>query len=347
MDFSVTIVTLNRADRLARGLRALAEQDFPKNNFEVIIADNGSTDETKAVADDFAAAFPNFRYLFDDRPGQMVGWHRALAEATGDITCFIDDDAEPAPGWLSGLADAYTNAAVGMATGPIDLVLEAEPPDWLDHLKLGEPGSQTLPFLGLLDCGDEVREVPGNFVWGTNFSVRRHLLIEVGGFHPCAMPASLLHFHGDGEIHVGREVSDRGHKVLYHPEAGVKHHIPAARLSLEAVSTKYRTTAYTRGFQTLRSTGEAYVMPGEEELDGMVHRYFREPDAAPAELHAAIMAGLRDGFRRHLDAFTGDPHFRDWVLRENYLDLDSCYVHPTFEQYRASAGDQTDWRQGD
>ena len=54
MDFSVTIVTKNRAKYLVYGLECLVGQTFPQKDFEVIIADNGSVDETKEVVDNFS-----------------------------------------------------------------------------------------------------------------------------------------------------------------------------------------------------------------------------------------------------------------------------------------------------
>ena len=102
MDFTITITTCNRAESLRRGLEALALQDYPAERFEVIVADNGSRDHTRSVADALTPRFAHFHYLHDARPGQLVGWHRALAIARGSVTCFIDDDVRPSPGWLFG-----------------------------------------------------------------------------------------------------------------------------------------------------------------------------------------------------------------------------------------------------
>tara|TARA_B100000315_G_scaffold258173_1_gene309383 strand:- start:1363 stop:2403 length:1041 start_codon:yes stop_codon:yes gene_type:complete len=345
MDITVTITTVNRADQLAAGLQALAGQDFPQADFEVIVADNGSTDHTKEVCDKFSSQFENFTFIYDARPGQLVGWHRALEIAQGEITCFIDDDVCPDTSWLAGIHEAYQNPEVGLVTGPIKLEFESEPPDWLRHLTLGEPGAQTLPAFGLLDCGSEIREIPGNFVWGTNFSVRKSCLEEVHGFHPCAMPGRLLKFHGDGEIHVGRSVEALGHEVLYHPKASVVHNLASNRVTLDSIKSKFTTTGYTRSFQTLRQMGGPYELPGEEEFRQMALRYFRDPEQAPGELLQIIEDGLIEGIATHLQSFAEDAAFRDWVLHDNYLDLDKCYVHPELLK-DSSPTDESDWRSG-
>jgi|TARA_Y100000031_G_scaffold120407_1_gene134442 GT2 family glycosyltransferase len=345
VNFTVTITTCNRAQSLARTLDAVHGQDFDPGSFQLIVADNGSTDETKSVCERAQARFSDFTYIYDARPGQMVGWHLALARASGEITCFIDDDVSPEPTWLSALADAFAAAGVGLATGPIRLAYETSPPDWLEHMTLGEPGGQTLPFLGLLDAGPDIREIPHNMVWGANFAIRRAILMEVGGFHPGAMPASLIRFYGDAEIHVGRAAGAAGHKALYHPGAGVTHHIPAARLSLDAVHAKFVTSGCARAFQTLRETGRAFDVPSDAEIKAIADRYFREPGDAPAELAERVEKGLKEGITAQLDAFKNDAEFRNWVLMDNYLDIDRCYTHPDLLAYRPGAA--ADWRSGE
>lgn len=328
MDFTVSITTCNRAESLRRGLEALASQRFAMDRVEIIVADNGSGDHTRSVADSFARRLPNLRYLCDARPGQLVGWHRALAVARGDVTCFIDDDVRPAPDWLSALAEAYRDPRVGMATGPIQLAFDMDPPDWLEFMTLGEPGNRSMPLLGLLDAGIAVRDIPGNFVWGSNFSARRAVMLEVRGFHPCAVPWPLIHFYGDGEVHVGRTAQQRGHRILYHPKAAVTHDIPNGRLTLDAVTRKFTSSGCARSFQTLRSAGQAFAPPSADEIKAIARRYFARPDAAPRDVVTAVEAGLAAGITRQRDAFLADPLFRDWVLQPDYLDLERCYVHP-------------------
>ena len=347
MDCSITITTFNRADSLRRSLEALSRQDYPLEAVEIIVADNGSSDHTKAVADAFAAQVPHFRYIYDPRPGQLVGWHRAAAVATGIVTCFIDDDVRPDPGWLAALAHVYRDSSVGLATGPIRLDFEEAPPDWLATMTLGDPGYETVPLLGGLEAGPTTRDIPGNFVWGTNFTVRRSVLTEVGGFHPGAMPWDLIRFYGDGEIHIGRMAEQRGYRVLYHPGAAVQHAIPAGRLSLEAVMRKFTTSGCARSFQAIRASGQPLAAPSADDIRAIARRYFRDADAAPGDLVRAVEMGLDHGMTLQRDAFRTDPAFRDWVLHENYLDLDTCYRHPDLvarAQSDAAAG--TDWRSG-
>lgn len=343
MDITVAITTCNRPERLAQGLEALGEQEDYSANLEVVVADNGEPTGTRAVADAFASRFDNFRYLHDPRPGQLVGWHRSLALAVGEVVCFIDDDAVPDRTWLAGIADAYRDPQVAMATGPIRPHYEISPPEWVAEMTLGEPEAETMPLFGLLNFGKFVRDIPGSFVWGTNFTVRRNRLIEVGGFHPCAMPGYLLKFYGDGEIAVGQAIAAAGHKIVYHPLVAVRHVIPSYRFSDAAIKSKFFTAGCARSFQTLREMGVPYPSPTEAELDGIAVRYLRRGADGPKQLFYLVRDGLRNGIHTHLSAFAGDPEFRQWVLWEDYLDLDRCYCHPELKTNNEGA---MDWRAG-
>ena len=79
MELSIVISTYNRAKSLAGALVSIIGQDHDMEQIEVIVSDNGSTDTTLAIAEGIRNAFPNFRYLYGPRPGQIVGWHRALS----------------------------------------------------------------------------------------------------------------------------------------------------------------------------------------------------------------------------------------------------------------------------
>ena len=346
MDISVVIVTKNSAELLSRSLNALRYQEFPLSAFEVIIADNGSTDNTQAVCEEVSAELHEFSYIYDGRPGQLVGWHRALVDAKGDLLCFIDDDVIPSPTWLISIAESFKDPEVGIATGPIKIANDCRIPDWLDCMRLGETDNEILPVLGLLNAGPNIREIPHNFAWGSNFSIRKELLMAVGGFHPGAMPTELIYMFGDAEIHVGREVGKLGYKCLYHPDAAVEHHIPEERISLSAIQSKFMTSGFSRSFQTLRELKEAYPMPQEDELVEIASRYFNRKRNLPEGLFAAVLDGLQEGISLHLKKFKEVPDFRKWVLRENFLDLDDCYESPLLKDYSMSFSSQGDWRIG-
>src|SRR5919112_1316312 len=104
--FTVAICTRNRAHLLPRTITAVLDQDYPREAYEVLVVDNGSTDDTSRVAASFAANSPvEFRFVVQKSVGISAARNRAAREARNDYVAFVDDDAIPARNWLSALHD--------------------------------------------------------------------------------------------------------------------------------------------------------------------------------------------------------------------------------------------------
>lgn len=69
LELSVIILTRNRCELLNLTLKSICKQTFDASKYEVIVVDNGSTDNTKKVVDSYATRIPNLVYFFEDRPG--------------------------------------------------------------------------------------------------------------------------------------------------------------------------------------------------------------------------------------------------------------------------------------
>ncbi len=80
---TVAITTHNRAEAIGEALDALKRQT--DDAFQIIVCDNGSTDHTAEVLARRTRDFADFIAIRDARPGQLVGWHRCLETATGEV----------------------------------------------------------------------------------------------------------------------------------------------------------------------------------------------------------------------------------------------------------------------
>jgi glycosyltransferase involved in cell wall biosynthesis len=224
MRASAVICTLNRRAPLLHAVRSLMRQTFPRDEYEVIVVDNGSTDGSREAIERAMEAAANLRYVCEPRTGLSLARNRGIREARGRVVAFLDDDAEAAPHWLASLWAVYAaDADVGGVGGPVFLRWPHGRPAWLpagfDHrFSAKDEGTAR-----------KVLTFP-SFLFGTNMSVRRDLLIRLGGFSP------RLGRVGGGLVgHEERELFARldrhGVKIVYEPAAVVLHHISPDRCS--------------------------------------------------------------------------------------------------------------------
>ncbi|HEY4573152.1 MAG TPA: glycosyltransferase family A protein, partial [Thermoanaerobaculia bacterium] len=103
MKLSVVIPCLNAAATLGVQLAALTRQSWP-GGWEVIVADNGSTDGSREIVESYRGRLPGLALVdASDRRGQAHARNLGAAAATGDALLFCDADDEVAPGWMEAL----------------------------------------------------------------------------------------------------------------------------------------------------------------------------------------------------------------------------------------------------
>ena len=121
---SVIIAVWNSPEQIRRCLAALGRQTLPRDRFEILVVDNGSTDDTAAAA----RGIPGVIVLEQSRPGSYAARNRALAEARGEYVAFTDADCVPAKDWLeAALRAAQTHIRSGVLAGRIELFDETCP----------------------------------------------------------------------------------------------------------------------------------------------------------------------------------------------------------------------------
>lgn len=108
MRLSVVIPCFNAANTIAVQLEALANQNWYEP-WEIIASDNGSTDETIAVLENYQAKIPNLRIVdSSDCQGAAHARNVGAAVARGDALAFCDADDEVAPGWMRAMGEALS-----------------------------------------------------------------------------------------------------------------------------------------------------------------------------------------------------------------------------------------------
>lgn len=98
MRFSVVIPTYNRSEKLQECLRALFDQDYSKKEYEIIVVDDGSNDNTQQIMQRLQKKSPvPLRFFSQPNQGQAVARNKAIQEAAGEITLLIGDDIIATP----------------------------------------------------------------------------------------------------------------------------------------------------------------------------------------------------------------------------------------------------------
>ena len=105
MSISCIIPTLNRSALLRNTVNSLINQNVSQNMYEILIIDNGSTDDTKEISQHIIKETANrkIRYILEPEPGLLAGRHRGALEANGEVLVFVDDDIEATTGWLQAI----------------------------------------------------------------------------------------------------------------------------------------------------------------------------------------------------------------------------------------------------
>src|SRR6516162_9221792 len=96
---SALFSTFNRAEFLGEALSSLTQQTLPKEDFEVVVIDDGSTDHTQEVAASFKSILP-IRYAYQINSGLAEGKNHAISLARAPLVVFMDDDDVAAPNLL-------------------------------------------------------------------------------------------------------------------------------------------------------------------------------------------------------------------------------------------------------
>jgi GT2 family glycosyltransferase len=195
---SVVVCSHNGSRTIRQTLTALEELEYP--DYEIIVVDDGSTDETASIAGQCRV-----RLIRTENNGLSAARNRGMHEAAGEIIAYIDDDAYPDPHWLTYLAACFLRTEHAGIGGP-----NISPPGdgLIADCVANAPGG---PVHVLLT--DEVAE----HIPGCNMAYRRENLMAVGGFDPVFRVA------GD-DVDVCWRLQERGWSLGFAPAAVVWHH---------------------------------------------------------------------------------------------------------------------------
>jgi len=227
MEFSIIIPTYNRADELRETIHSIATLNVHRD-WELLVVDNNSPDDTRAVVEAEMASFPaTLRYLFEPEQGRYAALNTGIRAATGRIIATTDDDARVEPDWLTRAAAALEALGCDYVGGKVLPIWKGSRPDWLPH----RPGPHWA-VLALQDHGEKSREFGVNGLpWplGINTATRREAFDRTDLFdNRLGRKAGTLRNQAQREWHLRARAA--GLRGFYVPDMVVHHVVEADRL---------------------------------------------------------------------------------------------------------------------
>jgi len=260
-DISVILCTYNRCEILKKSVVSILSQDCPQVRYELIIADNNSSDQTRQECESLIAKSPiPIRYIFEPQQGVSYARNAAIAQAKAPILAFFDDDVCVSPKWIATIKRFFEeHPEIEGVGGQVLPRWTAEPPPWLTPAHWAP--------LALQDYGEQpihIHKEKALCLVSANLALRSRVFDCIGLFSPALQRVkNSIGSMEDHELHL--RLWESGFQEMYFPEIVVTTDIPAERL----------TKAYHRKWH--KGHGHFYALLREPEFERSITRLFDVP----------------------------------------------------------------------
>jgi len=222
---SAIICTYNRADYIRKAIRSLVDQTLPKEQYEILVVDNSSTDNTRQVVVEEFCGVQNLRYLYEPILGLSQARNTGYLNARGEYVAYLDDDAITCPQWLEKILEVFDTVKPqpGCVSGKVDPIWEAPQPPWLSD--------RLVHVLAVIDWSDTpIALTEKQWPIGANIAFPKYILELLGGFQ-VELGRRGNKLISMEEVVLQRKLESRGYRCFYHPEVAVWHHIQPHQLT--------------------------------------------------------------------------------------------------------------------
>lgn len=227
LDVSVIICTYNRVAGLETVLDALERQEgMGGYRWELLVVDNNSSDGTRQLVERrIAEGGLPLRYTFEPVQGKSRAMNRGVAETTGAIVVFTDDDVTIPEGWLAALLMPFADPACAGVGGAVTPIWEADVPAWASQAEPYRMMGGIVQYSNPADFGP-VTAPP----IGANCAYRREMFRKHGVFRLDLGHSGGLPIPGE-DIEFGVRLVHAGEKLVFTRAAELFHPVTRARLT--------------------------------------------------------------------------------------------------------------------
>jgi glycosyltransferase involved in cell wall biosynthesis len=236
MNVSLVICTYKRCATLLKTLESVAASELPPSiEWEVVVVDNNSRDQTRTALEEFAARHPGrFRYVLELKQGLSNARNAGILAARGEVIAFTDDDVIVDAAWLGNLTRCLLDGTWAGSGGRVLPLQSVVLPRWLS---LSGPYALGGAVAALFDQGDEPKEL-NEPPFGANMAFRKEVFESYGYFRPDLgrRPGSLISYE---DTEFGKRLMAAGERLGYEPSAIVYHPVLDERLNKKYVLAWY------------------------------------------------------------------------------------------------------------
>jgi glycosyltransferase involved in cell wall biosynthesis len=256
MTLSIIICSYNRASYISDALTSLYVQSSGLDDFEVIIVDNNSTDNTKEVYAQWRQTNTNgqFTFISETKQGASFARNTGAAIAKGEWVCFMDDDAVATTDYVKNIIKHIQDQPfiVGFGGRIIPKYIPAEP-KWMSYYVSSLVGNFDYAPTA---CAFE----NGKYPLESNMIVKKSVYDQIGGFN-VNLPGVVgtLRIGGEGK-ELFYKIIALGHTIYYDPSICVHHVVEVKKLTSEYMYRVASGIGRGEKTRTLNISIGAYLM---------------------------------------------------------------------------------------
>jgi glycosyltransferase involved in cell wall biosynthesis len=256
MTLSIIICSYNRASYISDALTSLYGQSSGLDDFEVIIVDNNSIDNTKEVYAQWRQTNTNgqFTFISETKQGASFARNTGAAIAKGEWVCFMDDDAVATTDYVKNIIKHIQDQPfiVGFGGRIIPKYIPGEP-KWMSYYVSSLVGNFDYASTA---CAFE----NGKYPLESNMIVKKSVYDQIGGFN-VNLPGVVgtLRIGGEGK-ELFYKIIALGHTIYYDPSICVHHVVEVKKLTSEYMYRVASGIGRGEKTRTLNISNGAYIM---------------------------------------------------------------------------------------
>lgn len=209
---SVVVPTYNGLEMLRKSLPTWFEQTLPKEEYEIIVVDNRSTDDTRQYVESLLPKQKNLIYIYEPKSGATNARHAGAHRAKGEYLVFADNDGLFNTRCLDSILEVYRdNKDCEAVACKIDIQWDKTEPTWIQPY---------LYLLGQLNYGVEVNYSTSYYLNGGLMSIKKDVFEQLGGFNPDLIGPYLI---GDGDLGLVKKLHKNKMLIGWAPNAHMWH----------------------------------------------------------------------------------------------------------------------------